>query len=828
MSRHIHLIGNAHLDPVWLWKRREGLAEIKATFQSALDRMQQFGSYIFTSACASYYQWVEENEPEMFEKIQRQVKEGRWAVAGGMWVQPDCNLPSGEALVRHLLYSQRYFAQKFGRPVNVGYNVDSFGHNAMLPQLLSKAGIDSYVFMRPDSGEKDLPCLFLWESPDGSHVTAFRIPFGYSEDCGAGDPSHGISHDIGKLRNTQALAEKLGLPMMNFYGVGNHGGGPTVRCLRELEKAVAEDNDVFYSSPERYFQETAPLKESLPVVKEGLQHHASGCYSACSLLKKANRVTENRLVSAEKYDVLASLFTQKPSGRARIFHAYDKLMFNQFHDILAGCSIKEALMEAERYFHAAWAEGEDVAEAALQRISWHVDTEGDSGPSSGKIDGALWESDGEGAPVVVFNPHSFAVEQTVQINSGWVRGILDDEGSPVPFQKVRGPQANGPDYFNTIFRASLPAMGYRTYYLYIQKTIEARSAKTVSAAGNVLENEWTRVELNKRTGAIRLVFDKTIKRVVMGQGGARALVIDDEASDTWAHGIFEFSKEEGEFGNARLEVTENGPVRATVRATGTFRHSTLVQEFTLYGDRPEVYVRCRLDFHEPRKIVKLVFPLRAHCEQAFYEIPFGFEKKPCDGLEEPGHRFAGITGFGSDGVELMLAVLNDCKYSFSAKNDELRMIVARSCGFAEHFSDRSQPVELMDQGLQEFRYVICFAEEKDLSSVTRQALLFNQNIEHIMETRHKGKLPGHCSAMEIDCDNIVCDTVKFAEDSDALVLRLYETAGRAAHATVTLRFPGFEARLPMSFTKHEIKTVMVKKGGRAIETDLLERPVPGE
>ena len=174
-----YLIGNAHLDPIWLWKLPEGLAEIKATFQSALDRMEEFPDYIFTAACASYYAWVEANEPAMFEKIKQRVAEGRWAIAGGMWIQPDCNIPCGESFARQLLYSQRYFREKFGCYATVGYNVDSFGHNGMLPQLLSKAGITGYVFLRPnaETEKPELPeNLFVWQSPDGSQLLAYTFP----------------------------------------------------------------------------------------------------------------------------------------------------------------------------------------------------------------------------------------------------------------------------------------------------------------------------------------------------------------------------------------------------------------------------------------------------------------------------------------------------------------------------------------------------------------------------------------------------------------------------------------------------------------------------
>ncbi|MBQ8752489.1 MAG: alpha-mannosidase, partial [Clostridia bacterium] len=181
----IHLIGNAHIDPVWLWKRSEGLAEIRATFRSALERMKEFSEYHFTSACAYYYAWIEAVDPPMLREIQQRVQEGRWHIAGGMWVQPDNHIPSGESLVRHFLYSQRTFRRLFGQTARVGYLVDSFGQNGMTPQLLKKAGMDYFVFQRPDLTEKDWETeLFLWESPDGSRVLCYRMPKPYGEQCG--------------------------------------------------------------------------------------------------------------------------------------------------------------------------------------------------------------------------------------------------------------------------------------------------------------------------------------------------------------------------------------------------------------------------------------------------------------------------------------------------------------------------------------------------------------------------------------------------------------------------------------------------------------------
>ena len=172
----IHMVGNAHLDPVWLWRWQEGSAEAKATVRSALDRMNENDDFIFVCSSASVYEWIEEFAPEMFKEVKQRVKEGRFVIVGGWYVQPDCNLPGGEGFVRQGLYSQRYFMEKFGTMAKIGYNVDSFGHNAMLPQILKKSGLIGYIFERPEQKEKALESnLFLWKSADGSQIPAYSI-----------------------------------------------------------------------------------------------------------------------------------------------------------------------------------------------------------------------------------------------------------------------------------------------------------------------------------------------------------------------------------------------------------------------------------------------------------------------------------------------------------------------------------------------------------------------------------------------------------------------------------------------------------------------------
>ncbi|MDF2963179.1 MAG: hypothetical protein K0S39_4914 [Paenibacillus sp.] len=466
---HIHMIGNAHLDPVWLWQWQEGYAEIKATFRSALDRLQEFPDFVFTCAGAAYYRWVEENAPEMFEEISERIKEGRWVVVGGWWIQPDCNLPSGESFVRHGLYSQRYFREKFGVTAKVGYNVDSFGHHGMLPQILKKSGMDSYVFMRPDQREKSMDhSLFWWESIDGSRVMTFRIPFSYgnwSTSTGHSDPFKG------KVLDVLALAESQGHSFMNFYGVGNHGGGPTIANLQAVHGLQQEygAEKIKLSSPNTYFAEMEQIAADLPVVKDDLQHHASGCYSAHSETKALNRKAEHRLLTAEKFSVMAHHLLGLSYPDQELRRGWENVMFNHFHDIMGGCSIKEAYQDARESYGESLHLAAVSLNAALQKISWSIDTmKAGIGSLSKDMDWALWEQKDEGIPVVVFNPLSWEVQAPIQINKK-IKGITDEKGYAVEYQTIRGSRTNRFDKHDTLFMGQIPAMGYRVYWIYKEK-----------------------------------------------------------------------------------------------------------------------------------------------------------------------------------------------------------------------------------------------------------------------------------------------------------------------------------------------------------------------
>lgn len=836
MNNRIHMIGNAHLDPVWLWRWQEGYAEIKATFRSALDRLDEFPDFIFTCAGAAYYRWIEENAPGMFGEIRRRVAEGRWVIVGGWWIQPDCNLPAGESFARHSLYSQRYFQEKFAVTATVGYNVDSFGHTATLPQILRQSGMDRYVFMRPQQHEKELDAnLFWWESPDGSRVLTFRIPVSYMNRT--------IGELDDKLKETIGLAERQQLPHMCFYGVGNHGGGPTIANLQYIHRLQSGQGGerIVMSSPDRYFAEAeqSARAEELPVLRDDLFMHAIGCYSAHSETKASNRKAEHRLMTAEKIAALAHALTGLDYPGERLQHAWHNVLFNQFHDILGGCSIKEAYDDAREGYGEALNIGAVALNAGMQKISWSIDTTREGVASLGKdSDWLLWEQNDAGVPFVVFNPLSWDVTAPVVVNKH-VRTIEDDQGRALPIQLVRSSRTDHSDKWDTLFMANVPAFGYSVFWIYKNKESQAAVQPASLAAGeHWIENGDIRIELDPAGGHIASLLDKRTGAQVLAGSGAVPQVLDEEDSDTWSHGMRAFTNVIGQFGQATLQLVEQGPLRATIRVTSRYGRSVLRQDVTVYHDRADVQVKAKLDWREEHKLLKLVFPVHAASPVATYDAPYGHMVRPVNGEENPGLQWVDVSsgsgsgGDGGDGVgdgrqpeggACGLALLNDGKYSFDVNGHVLRMTVVRGALFADHFGERDGLGEFMDQGIQEFAYsVVPHAGSWQQAGVVRKAFELNTPLPSVIETYHQGHLPQTFTGAAISSGHIAATVFKRAEDGGGYVLRCYETEGRATGTDIAL--PALGRSWTAHFGKNEMKTFYIPqdKDAPVAETNLLE------
>ncbi len=810
----IHMIGNAHIDPVWLWQWREGYQEVKATFQSALDRLDESDDFVFTCACADYYRWVEENAPGMFKKIQQRVAEGRWKVAGGMWIQPDCNMPSGESFARHMLYSQRYFKEKLGVTVKTGYNVDSFGHSAMLPAIFKRAGIDNYVFLRPGKHENgDIPYpLFKWISPEGTAVNAFRIIDSYESSFGT------IENDVQRALDMEA---EKGYPIMCFYGVGNHGGGPTIKNIASIHKLMDEGVKIKFSDPDTYFNEIKEMGVELPEWKNELQHHASGCYSATSMIKMLNRRVENALIRCEFFDALSGVLTGhvgKPLNQA-----WQNLMFNHFHDVLCGCSIKEAYDDANQQMNEALSIAAREENAALQKISWEVDTVC-SIPGrlrSKESHFALWELDGLGTPIVIFNPHPFEAECPVQL-FGAVAYVTDDKDNDVPVQTVRASRTNGDDKWDSVFTAKVPALGYKLYWAYLAekgeashrdtrkiRTPEDTSDEKAASTGLVItetsiENEKIAVKFDKDTGAIVSIVSKETGYETL-KAPADVKLIDIEHVDTWAHMVFKFDKEKESFADARFTVLEKGPVRAKLQVTTKVLGSTMKQYYTLYAGADQLEVDVELDMQEKFRMVKLCFPVAANDPVSRAEISYGFIERVCDGAEETGHRWMALGG-----EEGGIGLLNNGKYSFSCENGEIRLTVANTSVFADHYGQntRDEQCPFADMGVQEFKYAIVpYAGCWKKANFARRGEVFNRALPWVIETYHEGKLPTSYEGLKVSAENVSVGALKRAEDNNGYIIRLNETAGIATKAVIEA--PMFGRTIEVELSPIDIKTVFI-------------------
>lgn len=760
MSNKLYLIGNAHLDPVWLWRWQEGFSEILATFRSALDRMNDFPEFKFTSACALYYEFVEKMDPAMFEEIKKRVAEGRWAIVGGMFLQPDCNIPDGESFARHFLISQRYFDEKFGVMATTGYNVDSFGHNGGMPKILNACGIENYVFMRPSPEEQGRgESLFIWESDDGSRVRAFRIPWLYNSDF--------ERMDYIKRVREKTLDEKTDL--MGFYGIGNHGGGPTIKMIDEIN-AQGWDN-ALYSTPDEYFANVT--KENLPVINGDLQHHARGCYSAESSVKRANRRCEQNLLAAEKLCVMAKELTGYKYPAKKLEKAWKNLMFNQFHDIIGGCSIKKAYDDANHLFGETMSITEQEMYFAMQSIARRIDTlQGETLPSyKSQPNWKMWVHEVLGTPIVVFNPHTWAVKSQVFVNVDATR-VTDCNGREVAFQMVRGDQTNGEDKYHTSFVAEVPAMGYAVYRVFVEKASEERFANEFTVSERVLENSKIRVEFDGVTGDVCKFVDKCSGREIINSPCA-AVLLDETECDTWAHNKTALGETVGAFGEPQFKVLECGPVRATIRVTAKYGNSTLQRDYSILAGDDNVTVGVKVDFHEKHKTLKFAFPMTD--ETVISKIAYGTIKKQGYSGEEP---------MGSWFASGNLAVANDSKYGYDTENAMMRMTVLRGAIYADHYGVRDDLCEFMEQGIHEFTYSL-FPYNTN-SDAERRSEELNFTPRYIMDSFHVGTLPESFSGFEGDADNTIVSCIKEKYDGDGTVVRLYEMDGQKTEENISV------------------------------------------
>jgi alpha-mannosidase len=796
-ERKLHMIGNAHIDPVWLWQWPEGFQEVRATFQSAIDRLNEYPDFVFTHTSVLFLQWVEESDPELFAQIRSRIEEGRWQVVGGWWIEPDCNIPSGESFVRQGLYGQRYLKEKFGLIATTGANLDSFGHNASLPQILRKSGMDSYVFLRPKPEENAaLPGpLFWWEAAEGSRVLAYRIPHEY---CAPRD-------DLGDHVEKSLATLPAGLAELAvFYGVGNHGGGPTKANLDSIARLNANDDgwQLELSSLREFFDAVAD--DNLPVWRGELQYHAPGCYTTHSGIKRWNRRAENLLQRAEKWSAVADVLGVQPYPLHELSEAWQLLLFNQFHDTLAGTSIEPAYEDARDQIGHASSIAALAFNRAVQSIARQISIPYAEGTR----------------PLIVFNPHPWQLRTDVELEYNWLTEdgvrLVDADGVAVPMQLTRSLTTMSSNRARLVFPADVPPLGYRVYTVHTG-TVDGTQ---LAATDTTLENAHVLLEVDPATGRIARLVHKASGADLAAPAARHAVVVED-VSDTWGHEVTAYDQEAGEFKATSVRLIENGPVRAIIRVESRYGESLLREDYALSAEATYVDVNVVLDWHEELKLLKLRYPTSIDEPRATIETPYGNLERDPNGHEDPGQSWVDVSGPGCG-----LTVINDAKSGYDVRGADIGISAVRSPVWAWHDPrelEEGGDFEYMDQGRQRFRVrLVPHAGDWRDAGVVRLTAELNQPPFAMLESYHDGPLGSQGWTASDGGGDVVITVLKRAEEGDAFVVRAYETSGRPVHAT--LQLPVLGRTIEADFGPNEIKTFRIPRDTDqpVAETDLLE------
>lgn len=804
-KKKLYMIGNSHIDPVWFWSWEEGMQEVKATFDSALQRMEEFEEFTFTSTSTAFFEWIESILPERFEEIKKRVQEGRWELTGGWFIEPDCNLPCGEAFVRQGLYGQRYLKSRFGRTAKAGSNVDSFGHNPVLPQILKKSGMEEYIFMRP---RLDTP-VFVWESDDGSRVNALSLPAEYT--TWFHDPT---------VKNIQATLERTKDydRMVCCYGVGNHGGGPTIENIRSIQQLKEQESfenvELAFAHYEDFFRDAE--KWELPVMKGPFERVNEGCYSIDSAYKLRNRLTETRLMEADNLMSMEAVFGGKWMGQTgKMERLWKTLLFNQFHDTLGGTIIRSARDEAMMQLGGVCAAAGEIRALAMQNMANRIDTRG------------------QGFPLILFNPTGTAFDGLMETELEWFcrspLRILSPEGEEIPYQrihtdaKVRHTTLGGRRRF--VFRAQIPSFGYAVYR--VEKKEAALCCnpemEIVNEDASVLENRFIRAEFDRKTGSLISLTDKESGYEAL-QDKEQILVYTDER-DAWG-GLQgrRYERTARKFQLISMEKVESGPLREVIRIRRSCEGTKMEQLCYLGESDRELRVDNHFTVNHTWTLFKEVYPVGKRCciteaETAYGTVARRIEKE--DSGEYYMQRFVDV----QDDAGAGLCVANDGKYAFNMEDGRLQVTLGRSAIYAQGNSpdwyNEAETYRYTDQGEQDFRFLLR-PHGSRLQAGERYRMAKECRIPciYLADNVHPGKESRQrASLLSVDDPGMELVLAKKCEDDDSLVVRLLETEGRNKTCTLTVGDDSY----PVTIGHHEIKTLKVEREKRsAKEVNLLE------
>ncbi|MES2460749.1 MAG: glycoside hydrolase family 38 C-terminal domain-containing protein [Armatimonadota bacterium] len=861
----IHCVGHGHIDMNWMWSWPETVSTTHDTFASVLSLMRQYPSLTYSQSQASVYALMERYHPALFAEIQQRVKEGRWEITAAHWVEGDKNLASGESLARHLLYTRRYFAEKFGlsaEDLPVDWEPDTFGHANTIPDILAKGGVRFYYSCRTGGGfdhtvvgPNPRPKIFWWEGPGGGRVLVNRETTWYNSYVNIGDnialPAIAFWQDTG-------LTEWL-----NIYGIGNHGGGPT----RTEIDYLTEMNDwpiyprVLFSTTKRWFESVATkLPPDLPVLSQELNFEFTGCYTSQSLIKQANRFGENYLVEAETLAALAKRVAGVDYPADLLGEAWRNVLFNQFHDILPGSGVRETREHAMALFQEVGAITGAIKRSSGQALTAQIDTlsllpetpDADderellrkgavntpfvagAGIASGNTGYSVASGGGRRfLPFVIYNPCTWERSEPVTVtlyDTDLNPSLLvarDEDGVSHPTLFLGKGADWGHENLTVQFMAQdIPALGYRTY-LICEGIPDAEASQVAVLPGSGFETPYLKLQYDRFQCGFTEVIDKRngthYSAAKAGLGAWEYVVERPRGMTAWALGqeldaplVLRSTSFQilGAHRNGGSGVVDGESIayriQQTLEVPGT--QSTVAVTTLIHALEPRVDVTATIDWREigdanrgvPGLVVR--FPLQSLGKnglKALYETPFGnVERTLADGEEVPSLRYAHVEGeSGPDGGS-GFTLLQDCKYGHSLSGSDLRLRMIRS-------SFDPDPTPEVNQ--HTIRYSLYFHDgATDPAALTRLGAAWNHPLLVIPANLQDGDAPSRKSFARVMTTNVVLSALKEAEDGSGLVLRLAELNGQETEAVV------------------ELDPALCRGLNQAARLDLMERVIEGD
>ncbi len=835
-ARKIHLISNAHLDPVWLWEWQEGAGEALSTFRQAAEFCEKRKGYVFCHNEAVLYEWVETYEPALFRRIRRLVREKKWHIMGGWYVQPDCNMPSGESFVRQALLGRRYFAEKFGVEPRTAVNLDPFGHTRGLVQILAKTGYSAYLCCRPGNRECPLPSdEFIWVGYDGSEVLANRASAHY---CSVGGQE--------RERLEKWLADNpVGDLVIHLWGIGNHGGGPSRKDLDDLAAMAGEraDLELIHSTPDAYFEELEGRRAGLPRREKDLNPWAVGCYTSMSRVKQGHRRLENELYSAEKMVTTAWLQGLMPYPQAALAEVQRDLAFVEFHDILPGSAIPA---------------GED---GALRTIGHGLET---LSRLKARAFFALAAGEPQAAkdeiPIFVFNPHSYAVRAIVECEfepwepnfekTPWSSRVYA-RGKALPTQAEKEESNLSLEWRkHVVFEAGLAPGRLNRFSCRLERAKGKPERRAIEKDGliTVTTADLT-AAVNARTGLLDVYKAGAID--FLEPGAFSPLVIRDNA-DPWGMKVRSFRAVAGSFAAATPEeaarfsgireaglepaldhedwpepvrVIEDGEVRTVVEAVLAHGDSRLVLRYKIPKRGAEIEIEVRVFWAERDTMLKLGLTPRLRAARFMGQVAYGADELPSNGDEAVAQKWLALVS-ETDGAALTL--VNEGVYGSDWDGVELRQSLLRSPAYAADTWEnklavaRDRFIPRQDVGERSFRFWLRGGPlEERMGAIDREALAHNET-PYVLAYFPPGAGRKADAGVVVDGTAVEVTALKRSEDGKDIVIRLFEPTGRARRAVVKL--PALGARTTVRLKGFEIKTLRCNRRTRKFaETDLLER-----